>query len=173
MNVGTQALMPVTFTRHLVARQHQKRSRKRGLIAGLMLTSMVDMFALLVIFLLQSFSTSPEILVSEGVSLPIAMTGQEAQDAPILALDLENLYLDHQKIGLTADVVRKPEELMKRLAAFRSQWETAHPQETFPGRINLQADRAVPSVTVSRLMAVLASESYGSILLAVVSGGSS
>ena len=118
-------------------------------------------------------STSPEILVSEGVSLPVAMTGQEALDAPVLAVDTQDLYLDHQKIGAAEDVIRKPAELMKRLAELRGQWETAHPNESFPGRINLQADKAVPSVTVSRLMSVLAAESYGSILLAVMSGGSS
>jgi biopolymer transport protein ExbD len=172
MNVGTDRLTPVTFNRHLVARQHQKAKGKRGLIASLMLTSMVDMFALLVIFLLQSFSTSPEILVSEGVALPSARTGQEAQDAPVLAVDKDSLYLDHKKIGLTEEVVRKPDELIKRLAELRGQWEASHPNETFPGKINFQADRAVNSATVSRIMAMLATESYGSILLAVMTGES-
>ncbi len=169
--LGSQTLKPVTFNRHLVARVHKKNKGRRVILAALMLTSMVDMFALLVIFLLQSFSTSPEILISKGVELPEARTGLSAEDAPILAIDRENLYLDHKKIGSVDQILRKPDELLKQLAALRAQWQVAHPNEAFPGKINLQADREVASTTISQLMAMLPTENYGSILLAVIGGG--
>jgi hypothetical protein len=87
MSVVDGVLGPKTFSRHLILRGQSKRSRKRLLIASLSLTSMVDMFSLLVIFLLQTFSTSPELLVmTKGVTLPNASTGVEIKDA--LKIDL-------------------------------------------------------------------------------------
>ena len=68
MVIGSQTLQPGTFVRHLLSREHRKAARGRNLIIGLMLTSMVDMFSLLVIFLLQVFSTSPELLWSQKES---------------------------------------------------------------------------------------------------------
>ena len=50
------------FEKHLINR---KRKRNWGMKAAgftLMLTSMVDMFSMLVVFLLQTFSSSPEML---------------------------------------------------------------------------------------------------------------
>jgi biopolymer transport protein ExbD len=76
--LGAQSLAVGTFQQHLLKRKQKRQSRKRGLIAGLTLTSMVDMFSLLVIFLLQTFSTSPElVMVTKGVTLPVASTARE------------------------------------------------------------------------------------------------
>ena len=90
------------------------------MIAGLTLTSMVDMFSLLVIFLLQTFSTSPElVMVSKGVSLPAAITGRELDDAPVLAISNEEVYLDQKLLGKTNQLLANPEPLMNKLAELR------------------------------------------------------
>ncbi len=85
--LGSQTLSVGTFQKHLLKRTQKKGVRRRILIATLTLTSMVDMFSLLVIFLLQTFSTSPElVMVTKGVTLPAAVTGRELNDAPVLSL---------------------------------------------------------------------------------------
>jgi biopolymer transport protein ExbD len=172
-SLATGVFGPKTFTRHLVRRGQAKKSRKRLLIASLSLTSMVDMFSLLVIFLLQSFSTSPELLVvSKGVTLPNAMTGVEIKDAPVLSIAADGIYLDQKKVGETEVILKNPAELMARLGTLRDQWLHSHPGEKFPGEVNLQADRALPSTTVARLMAFLPSQHYSSIQLIVMGGKS-
>src|ERR1035437_5775299 len=155
MMVGAQALGPSSFTRHLKARAHQKKRRRKMLIVGLTLTSMVDMFSLLVIFLLQSFSTSPELLVvAKGVVLPSATTAREIKDAPVLSLSTEGVYLDQKRMGSAADLLANPEPLMNRLGALREVWQKTHPLQKFRGEINLQAHREIPSTLVSRFMAM-------------------
>jgi biopolymer transport protein ExbD len=172
MSIGSQQLGPADFTKHLKARAHKKSSRKKMLIAGLTLTSMVDMFSLLVIFLLQSFSTSPELLVvSKDVTLPSASTAKEIKDAPVLSLSASGVYLDQKKIGETADLLSNPEPLMKRLGELREVWQKTHPNQQFRGEINLQAHRELPSTLVSHFMQMLPSQNYSSVELAVVSGG--
>lgn len=171
MILSAQRLGRGTFTRFLLARAHQKNTAKRIIIAGLMLTSMVDMFSLLVIFLLQTFSTSPELLfVSKGVVLPTATTAWEMKDAPILSLTTAGVYLDQKFVGLTDDLLADPAPLMHKLAELRVLWQKTHPKETFSGEIGLQAHREIPSTIVSQFMAMLPSQSYGNIQLAVARG---
>ena len=172
MLIGTLRLSGKPFTHHLIARAHKKRFTKRLVVAGLMLTSMVDMFSLLVIFLLQTFSTSPELLfVSKGVILPSAATSQEIKDAPVLSLTEDGVYLDQKYVGRTDSLLADPNELLKRLAGFRMLWQKVHPKEAFHGEISLQAHKDLSSVVVSQFMAMLPSQQYGSIQLAVIGGG--
>jgi hypothetical protein len=172
MNLKPQNLGDRSFSRHLVARQYQRKKRSRLLIAGLMLTSMVDMFSLLVIFLLQNFSTSPELaVVAKGVTLPISATSRELKDAPVLAISNEGIFLDQKFIGATQELLEQPEPLMKKLSDLREVWQKSHPNQDFPGEISVQADQSISSAIVSRFMGMLPSQAFGSIQLAVVGGG--
>src|SRR5580692_712171 len=114
--LGAQELTVGTFQQHLLKR-HQKKSKvRRVMIAGLTLTSMVDMFSLLVIFLLQTFSTSPElVMVTKGVTLPVAVSGRELEDSPVMAITSDEVYLDQKLIGKTAALLTDPTPLMSKL----------------------------------------------------------
>ncbi|NDD92247.1 hypothetical protein EBZ37_09195 [bacterium] len=172
MNLNAQHLGNRTFSRHLVSRQYQQKKRKRVIIMGLMLTSMVDMFSLLVIFLLQNFSTSPELaVVAKGVTLPASATSRELKDAPVLAISEAGIYLDQKFVGLTEELLDQPAPLMEKLQSLREVWEKSHPNQSFPGEISVQADQAISSAVVSRFMGMLPSQAFGSIQLAVVGGG--
>lgn len=170
--LGSQTLTVGTFNKHLLSRKQKKASRKRALFAALTLTSMVDMFSLLVIFLLQSFSASPElVMVSKGVTLPSASTVGEMKDAPVLSVSNEGVYLDQKLIGATEMLLKNPEPLLKKLEDLRVKWQKSHPSQPFNGEINLQAHRELSSALVAQFMGLLPSQNYSSIQLAVVSGG--
>ncbi len=172
MNLGSQAITAKSFNKHLVARAHSKKKFRKSMILALSLTSMVDMFSLLVIFLLQTFSTSPEMLVvSKGVTLPTAISGHEIVDAPVLAVSDAEIYLDQKLVGATNEVLKKPEELLSRLEKMRELWLRTHPDQVFKGEINLQAHSGVPSTVISQVMGLLPSQNYSSIQLVVMSGG--
>lgn len=172
MLVGTKALGPGSFTELLVARAHKKASHRKNMLVGLTLTSMVDMFSLLVIFLLQTFSSSPELLiVTKGITLPIAATGQEIKDAPLLSLSKAGVFLDQKRIGSITAILHNPTPLMDKLSDQRDLWERTHPDQKFPGEVNVQADKDLSSAVVSQFMGMLPSQAYGSMQLAVVSGG--
>jgi biopolymer transport protein ExbD len=171
MSLVANTLKPGVFEHHLVGRG-KGRKGKRNMLSGLMLTPMVDMFSLLVIFLLQAFSTSPELLVLiKGVTLPSASTGKEIKDAPVLAVATDGIYLDQKKIGTPEEVLKNPTELLAKLGELRKLWLRGNAGEAFPGDITLQAHKEIPSTTIAQLMAILPSAHYGSIQLAVISGG--
>ena len=63
---------------------------RKGSSADLQLTSMVDMFTLLVIFLLANFSASGEVLfMSKEIQLPTASHGTEIERAPVVAITVQ------------------------------------------------------------------------------------
>jgi biopolymer transport protein ExbD len=172
--LGSQELGGGTFAQHLVTRKQKRAKGRRMMIAGLTLTSMVDMFSLLVIFLLQTFSTSPElVMVTKGVTLPAAVSGRELEDSPVLALSAEEVYLDQKLVGKTEELLKDPSVLMNKLAELREQWLKAHPNQKFNGLISLQADKNLPSTTVSMFMGMLPTQTYSTVQLAVISRGGS
>lgn len=171
MQVGSQTIVAKTFNKHLVARAHSKRKSRRSILLALSLTSMVDMFSLLVIFLLQTFSTSPEMLMNKEVRLPTAQSGRELVDAPVLAVTKDGVFLDQKLVGEVNEVLQNPDNFMDRLKSLRELWQKSHPDQKFKGEMNFQAHREVSSVVVAKLMGMLPSQSYDSIQLIVTSGG--
>lgn len=156
------------FEKHLINRRRKKHWGLKAAGFTLMLTSMVDMFSMLVVFLLQTFSSSPEILVTKGVELPDSITPSVVKEAPVLAISRDgNLYLDQKLVGATKDVSKKPNELLKKLNVIKKNWAKSH-TTPFTGEINLQADRDIKSTVVAQIMAILTSSQFQSIELAVV-----
>lgn len=166
LNQSTIAANP--FEKHLINRRRKKGKGLRSPQFTLMLTSMVDMFSMLVIFLLQTFSNSPEIAILRGMQLPNSSTAAIVREAPVLAISRDgNLYLDQKLVGKTSDVTRKPDELLNKLNNIKKGWVTSH-TVAFTGDINLQADREVDSTSVSMVMGILTTSQFQAIQLAVV-----
>lgn len=156
------------FEKHLVNRRRKKGWGRKAAGFSLMLTSMVDMFSMLVVFLLQTFSSTPEVLILRGMELPNSITAAIVREAPVLAISKDgNLYLDQKLVGKTADITKKPDELLSKLNYIKKGWVTSH-KNPFTGDINLQADREVESTTVSMVMGVLTTSQFQSIQLAVI-----
>ncbi len=156
------------FEKYLINRKRKKHWGLKAAGFTLMLTSMVDMFSMLVVFLLQTFSSSPEILITKGVKLPNSATPAMVKEAPVLAISGEgNLYLDQKLVGKTSAVSKKPNILLKKLNTIKRDWAKSH-QTPFAGEINLQADKKIKSTTVATIMGILTSSQFQSIELAVV-----
>ncbi len=170
--LGTASLRIGNFNKHLLDSSKRKLKLKRTMVAGLMLTSMVDMFSLLVIFLLQSFSNNPQVVtLNKGLILPIALSGSMTSDAPVLSLTSEEVTLDSKVVGSTNKVLSAPQDLLKQLQDLRTTWSKNHINEKFAGEIHLQADKNLPAPLVSELIGILTSQGYASVQLTVVSGG--
>ena len=156
------------FEKHLINRKRKKNWGIKAMGFTLMLTSMVDMFSMLVVFLLQTFSSSPEIMVTKGVQIPDSITPSIVREAPVLALARDGkVYLDQELVGNTAVVLKKPNMLLKKLNTIKQKWASAH-KTPFTGEINLQADKEIKSTTVATMMGILTSSQFQAIQLAVI-----
>ncbi len=168
MGISANTLHTGRFEHHLLSRKQRVGSAKKALFVGLMLTSLVDMFSMLVCFLLQTFSSTPEIFVAKDVKLADSVSGGVVKVAPVLSVAKSGLYLDKISIGTVDQLFKTPAPLIKGLTALKSKWTKDNPGKPFPGEINLQADREMASTDVARLMGILNSQQFEVIQLAVM-----
>ena len=149
---------------------------KRSTYAGLMLTSLVDMFTILVIFLLQNFSATGEILfMSKDIRLPDAVHGAEMERAPVIAVSPEALTFEGKQILLTTDLskgdVLNVPELEDVLRDERRKFEQSHAGDAknpFRGLVHVQADRKIPFKVIKRVMHACNSAGYANINFAAL-----
>lgn len=169
MSLSISAVRANPFEKHLINRKRKGGKTKKQVGFILMLTSMVDMFSMLVIFLLQTFSSSPEIIITNGLKLPDSITPSVVREAPVISLNKDgNLYIDQKVVGSIADMMKDPRPIASKLDVIKREWAKSHPEGEFPGQVNLQADKDIPSSTVSKVMNILTAGQFSSIQLAVI-----
>src|SRR3990167_2014447 len=83
----------------------KRRGGKRGVTAMLSLTAMVDMFTVLVIFLLQNYNTTGEILfIPKEVVLPKAANVKELKPAFVVTISNKEVLLDKTRVATFDEV---------------------------------------------------------------------
>lgn len=134
---------------------------KKGVMASLNLTPMVDMFTVLVIFLLQNFSASGEIMfIQKGMVLPDAkQTHLLGERGPVVTILPDQILLEGQLIATVADMDEAEPgipELAEKLTGIRERDEklfgASDPTEGFKGHILVQCDKATDFMLVRKVI---------------------
>ncbi len=152
---------------------------RKGTNADLQLTSMVDMFTLLVIFLLANFSATGDLgFWTSEIELPRASHGTELERAPVVSISDRLIGLDGQAVvavdGLGGDGPLNLPALEDGLREIKKRGELVHlldPGHRFEGKVVLQADRRTPFRLVKRVMFSCAAAGFGDIDFAVLADG--
>ena len=83
----------------------KRRGRKRSVTAVLSLTAMVDMFTVLVIFLLQNYNTTGEILyIPKEVTLPKANRVLELKPSLVITVSSKEVLIDKDRVATFDEV---------------------------------------------------------------------
>src|SRR5260221_6460523 len=152
------------------------RGKKQG-YATLMLTSLVDMFTIIVIFLLMNFSANGEVLyMSKDIKLPDAYHGAQLERAPVISVSGEAVTFDCRMLLQTADMekgdVLNVPALEDALRDEKRRYEQIHandPDHPFRGLVNVQADRRIPFKVIKRVMFACNQSGFGNINFAALS----
>ena len=137
----------------------------RSTNAGLNLVSFIDFLVVTVIFLLMSFSASGEIAVDKNVKLPQAENAEDIIDAPMIAVNGNQILVDGALAGSTRAVeelgrMQKIDELFNILKNKRELWKQVQPNKPFPGVCILQVDSNVPALVVKSVFQTAAFAGY-------------
>jgi biopolymer transport protein ExbD len=138
---------------------------KRAVGAALNLVSFIDFLIVTVIFLLMSFSASGEITVDKNVKLPKAENVDDVIDAPMVAVNGNQILVDGVLAGSTRSVeelgrMQKIDELFTILKNKRELWKQIQPNKPFPGVCILQVDQNVPALVVKSVFQTAAFAGY-------------
>lgn len=127
-------------------------------MVSLSLTSMVDMFAILVIFLLASSSSTTEwIKLSHGVDLPKAKSSYIPPKAAAIQVARDMIYADEKVLLSVASASQSMEPLRKWLAKI----------EKRSGYINLVAHQKTPYGLIKKIIAACQDAGFNNVNLAI------
>lgn len=166
-----------------------RKKGKRDVTAILSLTAMVDMFTVLVIFLLQSYNTTGAVIyIPKEVSLPKAESVKDSQPAHVVTISNKQVYVDKDVIVTYDEIVKSQDWMLPRLYA-RIQKDLAaakleeendlkktlqqavnsdEPQEEKWNKVTIQADKSVDFLTVKKVMYTIVEAGSGEINFAVL-----
>ncbi len=151
----------------------------RKISAELNLTSLIDLFSTLIIFLISTFSATGEIMVAQAnMKLPIAKHARILVRSPIVTVTPEGIALEGKGLDKSLNIDRIEEAnwemplLKDRLRQYRTQFEALQAGIPFPGNVIVQADRSLDFVYLKRVLYNLVSEGYTGINLVVRGEGS-
>ena len=152
---------------------------KKSTYAELNLTSMVDMLTILVVFLLQTFSASGELLtVSKNIQLPEAVNFKDLEQAPIIAISRDAVTLNGDPKADSAELNRentvdwKIPGLHDDLVVLKNNFKLLHPNpEDFKGLVIVQADKNIDFKIIKKVMYSCAVAGYSNVNFAVQGKG--
>ncbi len=135
--------------------------QKKNLAATVMLTSLVDTFSVLVIYLLVNFSTTGELLyMSKGMELPAAAKAIELERNVVVKVEKDKLYIEEEEIPTA--------KLVKKLIDVKKNWEEYYPDTEFTGAMTIQADRRQTYSLLSHVIQAGGHAGYSDINFAVI-----
>ncbi|WP_413558439.1 ExbD/TolR family protein [Bdellovibrio sp. HCB209] len=171
-----------------------KRKGKRGVTAVLSLTAMVDMFTVLVIFLLQNYNTTGDILyMPKEVTLPKAASVKELKPAHVVTISNKEIVLDKDTVATFDEVQatgpddwnipKLKDQLAAALAKSKADYEaklqnkirnavdqTKGQNTEDPNawsKVTIQADKGIDFLTVKKVMFTVTEAGAGEINFAV------
>jgi biopolymer transport protein ExbD len=158
------------------AAKHVSKKAGRTVDVSLNLTPMIDMFVVLVIFLLMTFSTSGEILfIQKDIELPKASQTTTLDKAPVIQIGAGQVVIEGKPVGRMDDIAEDENfeiaDLSEMLNNLKKQYQQLHPNKEFPGKIIVQGDKEVPFRVLKKVMFTCTSVGYGTINFAVLPTG--
>jgi len=152
---------------------------KKGTNLELNLTSMIDIFVLMVVFLIQQFSADGDLLfMTDKIKMPEAANYEQIVRAPVVQVSNEDISIEGALVAQVDDVSREElwniqaleEKLRDQKKAFDVLRQAGAAGE-FKGDINIQADRTVPFKIIKKVMYSANQAGYFNINFAVIAGG--
>ncbi len=154
-------------------------SKKSG-FADLLITPLVDMFVIILLFLIANFSATGEILsMTKDIQLPEAKNVQEVQMVPVILLSDTEIVVDGTSVARLSDLdsaeyLNIP-ALEEKLRELKKKTEDLHAMagddNAFKGDVNIQGHKEVKFKYVKKVMFSAATAGFGNINFAVLSKG--
>lgn len=148
------------------------QKKKNPFAAKLSLVSLMDIFTILVFFLLLNSGESEKIENARFVELPSSTTGTTPHEELVVSIGKEQIWFQGEPVATITDVMKQPEEaiegLSTALTAFKeSKTELTSFEEQNGLSITIMGDKNVPYVLLKSVMSTSRLHDYRNISLAV------
>jgi biopolymer transport protein ExbD len=154
-------------------RRIKRMSRNRRTITKMNLTSLMDVFTILVFFLLVNSAASEVLESPKQISLPESVVESKPRETVVVFVSPEHVMVQGEPVVLVSDVLAMEgqdiEPIARRLAELRDNVIGIRTQIVAQSQeVTILADKSVPFNVVKKVMSTCTSEGYGRISLAVM-----
>jgi biopolymer transport protein TolR len=158
---------------HSSRAKRMERHHKRAKPASLSLVSLMDIFTILVFFLLVNQSEVQALDVPKNVELPQSMALARPSETVVVMVTTEEILVQGKPVARTADVIAQESvvivPLRDALKAQTDRFLRASAQADIAGReITILGDKSVPYRVLKKVMATCTDADYGKLSLAVL-----
>lgn len=153
--------------------KRMERHHKRGKGAPLNLVSLMDIFTILVFFLLVNSSDVEVLPNTKDVQLPESIAEEKAKETVVIIIGDEDIIVQGTPVAKVADVMalrgNDIPELRQALLSQNDRVLRREAQEDIAGReVTIMGDKDIPYRLLKKVMATCTQSDYGQISLAVL-----
>ena len=155
------------------SRRIKRMSRNRVTIGKMNLTSLMDVFTILVFFLLVNSGSVELVEAPKDVSLPESYEESKPRETVIVSVSPETVMIQGKVVANVADVLENKEAALDPLAVRLAELKesvigTATLAVAETQEVTILADKNVPFIVVRRVMSACTIEGYENVSLAVI-----
>jgi biopolymer transport protein ExbD len=154
--------------------QHHKRNKAT---ASLNLVSLMDIFTILVFFLLVNSSDVEVLPNNKDIQLPESIAEDKARETVVIIVSNEDIIVQGSPVAKVRDVMTRSgndiPELRQALMSQNDRVLRREAQDDIAGReVTIMGDRDIPYRLLKKVMATCTESEYGQISLAVLQDNS-
>lgn len=155
------------------SRRIKRMSRNKGKSAGLSLVSLMDVFTILVFFLLSNSSSNEALSNPKEIALPNSVVETKARETVVIFVSEKVILLQGEPIMPTSEALLSKKEIIVSLRdELLKQKDKIIGVATKPAaeskEVTILADKKIPFKLLKRIMSTTTSAGYGKISLAVI-----
>jgi biopolymer transport protein ExbD len=148
-------------------------SRNRLKITKMNLTSLMDVFTILVFFLLVNSGSVEVVEAPKDVKLPESRVESKPRETVVISISAEEVLVQGKLVAFVADIIANKENAVDpinaRLAELKESVIGINTQTVAASQeVTILADRSVPFTVVKTVMSTCTAEGYENVSLAVI-----
>jgi len=151
-------------------RMERHHKRKKGAIAFNMV-SLMDIFTILVFFLLVSSSDVEELQNNKNIRLPESTAEKKPKETIVIMVNNEDIIIKGRKVASVPAIAQDPNltitALTQELEYHANKSKIANPGKPFVGEVTIMGDRKIPYTLLKKIMVTCAKAEYTKLSLAV------
>jgi biopolymer transport protein ExbD len=153
-----------------VLRRQRQQTRRRWL-PGLNLVALMDIFTILVFFLLVNSSEVQELPSTKAVQLPESIVDAKPRETVIVMVTQSDVLLQGEVIGSVEAVLAHEDRVfvpLQQALERQAQRALSQPQGADKGEVTILGDKATPYRVLQKVMQTCTEAGFGRVSLAVV-----
>lgn len=155
------------------SRRIRRMERSRKKVTGLNLTSLMDVFTILVFFLLANSSSSEVLSTPKQITLPESVVEAKPRETVVIMVSPETVLVQGEAVIKTSDLLETTDEnipaITQKLELLERNVIGINTQAAVASKeVTILADKSIPFRVLKKIMTSCTGSGYGRISLAVI-----